>query len=144
MRSGSSWLWLCIAALSACNGAGAAPCIGGSYAMGFNAIQTSQSAGCTTLGIGLPEGALVLTQQAASLSADYSGFVLQGTLLETYNLSLSGFGADGGSMSLNALYVPSELDAGASLQGSLTAQYLGTSASGASCSQNVPFTAVPQ
>jgi hypothetical protein len=108
----------------------------------------SATPGCATLGIGDPQGFLLISQQAASLSgSSYAGFVLNGTLFDTDNFSLSGFDYDAGtslgdSMFLQAQFVPDPSDGGTIQNGMLTTQYQRTQgASAITCSQSLPFTA---
>ena len=143
-----SWLLVAVGcAVQGCSGGDQNPCvncpaIAGTYTVIFNGSGNS-SPGCATLGIGSPQGPLFINQQGASLAGSaYSGFGLTGTLFDTNNFSLSGFGPDSGSLFIQARFVPGAADGGTIQNGLISTQYSGTQATGTvACSQSFPFTA---
>jgi hypothetical protein len=144
------WLALwAVCGLHGCAGGDQTPCvncpaIAGTYTVAFNSNGGSRSPGCSTLGIGNPQGSLFINQQGANLGgSSYSGFSLTGTLFDTYNFSLSGFDVDGGnSMFLQGRFVPAAADGGSIQNGLVATQYQRTQGTGTvTCSQSLPFTA---
>lgn len=142
------------AVIAACSG-NESPCtscpqMAGAYLVSINDSMSTASSGCATLGVGDPQGLLSISQQGAGLNGSYSGFSLTGTLYDSFDFQLSGFQADGGvptsnNLALSARFVPAAPDAGASLVGSMSTQYQGTTGgTSATCTQYLPFTAYAQ
>jgi hypothetical protein len=123
------------------------PSIAGAYTVAINAAQAVNN--CTQ--IPEPEGVLILTQQGALLSGNYSEFSLTGTFYESGQVSLSGFGSDGGVSDGDSLFMTAQYaggdagEGGASFAGNMTANF-STPGSGdaGTCLQYLPFDAYPE
>lgn len=158
MTSGRFWLIATAAGLTATavaagcgdNGAPCTTCppIEGRYPLEFEA--GTLPADCTSLGVGLPQGALDIQRSGSGLTATMDGVPMEGTLFQSNDFSLLGAqsGLDGGStqFSLSGRYTPGRLDGGTgSIAGSFTGTYARGSAQGTRrCSIFRGYTATQQ
>jgi len=143
MTSGRFWLIAATlattaTALAAGCGDSGAPCktcppIEGRYALEFE--PGAIPADCTSLGVGLPQGALDIQRAGAGLTATLDGVPLEGTVYQSFDFNLLGTQSalDGGStqLSLSGRYTPGRLDGGTgAIAGSFTGTYARGSAQG--------------
>lgn len=143
LRSFAASLLLCVA--TGCTGSDARPCsdcpdVAGAWQWTFE--QTPLPGPCQALGRAPPAAPLVLTQVGSGLRGEADGVPLQGTLYDTWDLSLSGGAAlDGGTRSVTvfARYAPPRVDVSdggtdvARLEGNYSEQ-TGAGAADAGCS----------
>ena len=142
---------LVLAASAGCAGndsvCGPCPNVAGTYAVAFNDGSANDSAGCGILGIGDPQGDLVLQQTGAGLTGSWGTFTLNGFLRASWTFSLTGTPTDAGAptdlLSASGAFTPGA-DAGGSLTGSVTTRYArAAGGSPQTCQQLILFTAQP-